>query len=246
VSDPAPAPTATVVRLGAVDSTQRVAFELAEQGAADGTVVVADTQTAGRGRRGRTWHDVPGDGLLMSIVVRPRLSVSDLPKLSLAAAVAVAEAIEATTGLRARLKWPNDVLVGGRKIAGILLESRIAAEPVVVVGIGVNLGQGKFPASIAGTATSIVLERGTGVVRETLLEAVREAFDRWRACLENAGFAAIRARWLALADTIGRTVMTGEHAGIAVDLADDGALVLRQSGGLRRVVAGEIATSPSG
>lgn len=179
----------------------------------------------------------------MSIVVRPRLDVSDLPKLSLAAAVAVAEAIEAATGLDVRLKWPNDVLVHRRKLAGILLESRISVAPIVVVGLGINLRQRVFPAALAGAATSVDLEGGRVVGREELLEVVLEAFGRWRRRLESEGFAALRTRWLALADTIGRTVTVGEHEGLAVDLAEDGALVLRQAAGLQRVFAGEVTTS---
>ncbi len=235
--------TREIVRLSVVTSTQAIAFEMAERGTADGTIVVADTQTAGRGRRGRVWHDAPGDSLLVSIVLRPRLNVADLPKLSLAAAVAVAEAIDLTTGLDARLKWPNDVLVNGRKVAGILLESRIVAEPIVVAGIGVNLRQRTFPAELAETATSVDLEGGRAVGREELLEAVLAAFERWRRGLEREGFAALRARWLTLADTIGRAVTVGEHAGVAVDLAEDGALVLRQEAGLQRVFAGEVLAS---
>jgi len=234
------------VRVATVDSTQRVASELAEGGAADGTVVLADTQTAGRGRRGRAWHDAPGDSLLMSVIVRPRLRAADLSKLSLAAAVAVAEAIVATTGLDARLKWPNDVLVNGRKLAGILLESRIVAEPMVVAGIGVNLRQRTFPPELAETATSVDLEGGRAVGREELLEGVLDALDRWRNALEREGFAPLRARWLTLADTIGRAVTVGEHSGVAVDLAEDGALVLRQAAGLQRVFAGEVMTSHPG
>jgi BirA family biotin operon repressor/biotin-[acetyl-CoA-carboxylase] ligase len=246
VSDPASAPPPAIVRLSTVDSTQRVAFELAERDAADGTVVVADTQTAGRGRRGRVWHDAPGDSLLASIVVRPRLDVSDLPKLSIAAAVAVAEAIETATGVDVRLKWPNDVLVRRRKLAGILLESRILVEPIVVVGIGINLRQRAFPAALVGAATSIDLEGGRSVGREELLEHVLDAFGHWRRRLEREGFAALRARWLALADTIGRTVTVGEHEGLAVDLAEDGALVLRQPGGVQHVLAGEVTASRPG
>jgi BirA family transcriptional regulator, biotin operon repressor / biotin---[acetyl-CoA-carboxylase] ligase len=235
-----------IVRVGVVTSTQAVAFEMAEQGAADGAAVVADTQTAGRGRRGRAWHDAAGDSLLVSIVVRPRLNVVDLPKLSLATAVAVAEAIHLTTGLDARLKWPNDVLVNGRKLAGILLESRIVAAPIVVAGVGINLRQRTFPAALAATATSVDLERGRAIGREELLEAVLDALHRWRTRLEREGFARLRARWLALADTIGRAVTVGEHAGVAVDLAEDGALVLRQAGGLRHVIAGEVGASHPG
>jgi BirA family biotin operon repressor/biotin-[acetyl-CoA-carboxylase] ligase len=237
---------APIVRCGVVDSTQRVAFALAEAGAADRTVVVADTQTAGRGRRGRPWHDEPGGSVLASIVVRPRLAVRDLPKLSLVAALAVAEAIEAVASLAPRLKWPNDILVNGRKIAGILLESRVAAEPVVVVGIGINLGQRAFPSALTATATSVRIESGRTVQREAMLEAALAAFDVWRAALEGQGFAAVRARWLELADTIGRAVSSEECVGIATDLDAEGALVVRDHAGrLHHVVAGELgAVSP--
>jgi BirA family biotin operon repressor/biotin-[acetyl-CoA-carboxylase] ligase len=229
-----------IVRRAVVDSTQRVAFALAEEGAADRTVVVADTQTAGRGRRGRPWRDEPGASVLASILVRPRLAVSDLPKLSLATALAVADAIEAVAGLVVRVKWPNDILVNGRKIAGILLESRVAPAPVVVVGIGVNLGQRAFPPELT-TATSVRMESGRTVDREAMLDAMLAAFDGWRATLEGQGFAPVRARWLEVADTIGRAVSSEDCAGIAVDLDVDGALVVRDHAGrLHHVIAGEL------
>ena len=231
----------SVVRLGVVSSTQDVAIELAESGACDGTVVVAETQTGGRGRHGRTWEDEPGESLLASIVARPRLSVRDLPKLSLATAVAVAEAIGEMAGLAVRLKWPNDVLVNGRKLAGILLESRISAEPIVVVGIGINLRQQAFPAVLAASATSVILEGGRWVEREAMLDAVLTAFDVWRERLEVEGFAPVRARWLELAETIGRRVTVGEHAGVAIGLDGEGALILRHAHGVQHVVAGELA-----
>jgi BirA family biotin operon repressor/biotin-[acetyl-CoA-carboxylase] ligase len=235
--------TREIVRFGTVGSTQVVAFELAEQGAADATVVVAETQTAGRGRLGRKWHDEPGESLLMSIVVRPHLTARDLPKLSLATAVAVADAIGVATDLEPRIKWPNDVLVNGRKVAGILLESRIVTEPIVVAGIGINLRQRSFSAPLAGTATSVHLEGGRAVEREAMMEAVLMAFDRWRARLEGEGFPPVRARWLALSDTIGRAVTVGGQAGVAVDIDGDGALVLRQARGTHSVVAGELTES---
>jgi len=232
-----------VIRLAAVDSTQRVAFECAEQGMPDGTVVVAESQAAGRGRQGRAWLAEPGDSLLVSIVVRPRLNVRDLPKLSLVTAVAVAEAIGGATGLATGLKWPNDVLVNGRKLAGILLESRLAAEPIVVAGVGINLRQRSFPGALAEVATSVDLEGGRPVGRETMLQAVLEAFDRRRAELEREGFEPLRVRWLELSDTIGRAVTAGTHTGVAVGLAEDGALVLRGAEGLHHVVAGEVTES---
>ena len=239
--DASPPIVPPIVRRAVVDSTQRVAFALAEAGAVDRTVVVADTQTAGRGRRGRPWHDEPGGSVLASIVVRPRLAVRDLPKLSLVAALAVAEAIETVAGVAPRLKWPNDILVNGRKVAGILLESRIVTDPVVVVGIGINLGQRAFPLELTATATSVRIETGHTVEREAMLDATLAAFDVWRAVLEGPGFAAVRARWLELADTIGRAVSSEHCMGIATDLDAEGALVVRDHAGrLHHVVAGEL------
>ena len=119
---------APIVRFAVVESTQTTAFDLAAEGAVDGTVVVADHQSAGRGRRGRTWTDAPGTSLLASILVRPRVPPSLLGTFSIATGVAVAEALRRATGIEARLKWPNDVLAHGRKLAGILVESRIGAD----------------------------------------------------------------------------------------------------------------------
>ena len=229
-----------IVRLGVVTSTQSVAFELAANGAPDRTVVVAETQTAGRGRRGRRWLDEPRASLLASIIVRPQLAIRDLPKLSLATGVAVAEALEAVAGLAVWLKWPNDLVVDERKIAGILLESRITTEALVVVGVGVNLAQHRFPLELADAATSVEIETGQTVERDAMLDAVLAAFDAWRACLEHEGFAPVRERWLALADTIGRRVTVDGRVGVAVDLDDDGALVIRDTAGVHHVVAGEV------
>jgi BirA family biotin operon repressor/biotin-[acetyl-CoA-carboxylase] ligase len=233
---------ATIVRLGHVPSTQAVAFELAERGAPDRTVVLADHQTAGRGRRGRRWEDEPGASLLVSIVVRPRLEPGRLALLSYAAALAVAETLAGVAGLQPRLKWPNDVLVGGGKIAGILLESRPGASggSLVVLGVGLNLTQRRFAPPLAGRATSVALAAGRAVDRETLLEALLERFEAWRRRLEGEGFEPVRARWLALSDTVGRRVSVDGQTGQAVDLDAEGALILETAGGRRRVVAGEV------
>jgi len=242
---PVAAPS-TIVRVGRVDSTQAVAFALAADGAADGTVVVADSQVAGRGRRGRPWVDEPGASLLVSIVLRPRLEPARLSGLSLAAGVAVAGALTRTAGLTARLKWPNDVLVDGRKIAGILLESRIGAgsddaRPTAVLGIGINLTQRMFPADLAQRATSVWLASGRAVDRDVLLSALVDALGEWRRRLEYRGFAPVRERWRALADTLGRTVTVDGVSGVAVDIDGDGALVVNDAEGRRhRVVAGDV------
>ena len=239
----------TIVHLPRVDSTQGTIFDLAGQGASDRTVVVADYQAAGRGRRGRAWDAPAGTSLLTSILVRPRATPERWGGYSLVSALAVADALACVAGLGARLKWPNDVLVGGRKIAGILLESRMPAAGgpgtagavgVIAVGIGVNLGQRAFPAGLAARATSVLLETGKMVERDAALAALLEAFDGWRAQLERDGLAPVRARWLALADTIGRRVSVDGVTGVAVDLDADGALVLEVGGRRHRVVAGEL------
>ena len=233
-----------VLRLERVDSTQTSAFALAAAGAADRTVGVAAYQAAGRGRRGRAWDAAPGQSLLTSIVVHPRLTPSQWPAYSLVTAVAVAETLARTAALAARLKWPNDVLIGGRKIAGILLESRSVGQgstPVIAIGVGVNLAQRAFPAGLAARATSVAIETGRVVGADTVLAGLLEAFDEWRARAESAGMAPVRARWLALADTIGRRVSVDGVSGVAVDLEPDGALVLEDGGRRHRVVAGELA-----
>src|SRR5262245_37637101 len=163
-------PDHPILRLGAVDSTQRVAFALATEGAADGTVVLASSQRAGRGRRGRAWLDEPGASLLFSILMRPRLRAARWPLLSLMTGVAVARALDRVAGLHPALKWPNDVLVNGRKIAGILLESRLTERPLVVIGVGINLFQESFPAPLRARATSVRQATGRLVDPALLLE----------------------------------------------------------------------------
>lgn len=238
MTDPSAPPA--VIRLGAVDSTQNVAWGLVDENIADGTVVTAQSQHDGRGRRGRHWHDEPGTSLAASVILRPRLAVAALGGLSFAAALAVAEALESEAGLAPRLKWPNDVLVDRRKIAGILLESRATPAPVVVVGLGINLTQRAFPAAIADRATSVALAGGRAASPEALLDAVVRALDAWRRRLEREGFEPLRQRWRALADTLGRRVSIDGVEALAVDLDVDGALLVEREGTVHRVVAGEV------
>jgi len=257
---------APIVRFAVVESTQTTAFDLAAEGAVDGTVVVADHQSAGRGRRGRTWTDAPGTSLLASILVRPRVPPSLLGTFSIATGVAVAEALRRATGIEARLKWPNDVLAHGRKLAGILVESRIGAdgragvsEPhraslrppavdtgqaalvTVIVGVGLNLTQRTFPVDLADLATSVVIETGRAPDRDAMLEALLQEFDAWRWRLESQGFGQVRERWLARSDTIGRRVTVDAVTGVAVGLDGDGALLVDDGRSVQRIVAGAIA-----
>ncbi len=243
-----------IVRLDTVDSTQSVAFALADRGAADRTVIVADQQLAGRGRRGRTWSAPAGTSLLASIIVRPRLPQALLSTLSLTSAVAAAEALRRITGVEARLKWPNDVLVSGRKIAGILLESRLGSAAaaggsaqgapwiVTIIGVGINLGQREFPPDLADGATSVALETGRAPSREEVLTALLEEFDAWRGRLEGEGFGPAREAWRRLSDTLGRRITVDTVTGIAIDLDVDGALLVDVGGSVKRVVAGAVSS----
>jgi BirA family biotin operon repressor/biotin-[acetyl-CoA-carboxylase] ligase len=231
----------TIVRLERVDSTQSTIFDLAAQGATDRTVVVADYQAAGRGRRGRAWDAAPGSSLLTSILVRPRGEPERWGGYSLVSALSVADALSRVASLGARLKWPNDVLVGGRKIAGILLESRLGPVPVVVVGIGVNLAQREFPVSLQGRATSVALESDRAVGREALVGTLLERLERWRVSLERGATAAMLDRWRALADTLGSAVTVDGARGVAIDVDTDGALLVADGDRRYRIVSGEIA-----
>lgn len=231
------------VTLGEVDSTQNRARALADAGAPEGTVVWAEHQTRGRGRLGRSWTDEPSSALLISIILRPGLPLSCLPQISLLAGVAVAEAVGEESGLPVTLAWPNDLLIRGRKVAGILAESVTSgAGPVVILGIGVNVNQTRFPEDLAGRATSLGLEGGRAFDRERLLKALLVRLEVWYRRWATEGFAPIREAWRRGSGTLGQRVTVEEGiGGIAVDLAEDGALLVRtDTGALVRRVAGEL------
>lgn len=231
-----------------IDSTQRRARELGRAGADEGAVVVAEAQTAGRGRLGRSWHSPAGLNLYCSILLRPSVALADVPQIALVAGLAVAEAVEVTTGLGPRLKWPNDVLLEGRKTAGILTELEAEEERVqlVIAGIGVNLNVEAFPEELADKATSLRLAVGHPVDRGAFLAGLLAAFEARYERFLASGFAPMRAEWESYAALTGRTVRVaapqGEVAGRVLGLDDDGALRLdRGAGDVVRVVAGEVS-----
>jgi BirA family biotin operon repressor/biotin-[acetyl-CoA-carboxylase] ligase len=169
----------------AVDSTQTVCRRLGDGGAAEGTVVVADVQQAGRGQRGRTWTAPPGTGLLVSCLLRPPLPPARWPELTLLAAGAVVEAVAALTALRPSVRAPNDVYVDGRKLAGVLAESVVGSAPLVVLGIGLNVSQrlDDWPAELRGRAVSLA-ELGASVSGPALLtELLRRLASRYEVFL---------------------------------------------------------------
>lgn len=230
-----------------VDSTQRVARELAHYGAAEGTTVVAEEQTAGRGRLGRTWHSPPGENLYCSIVLRPPLAPAAVPQIALVAGVAVAAAVEESTGRRPGIKWPNDVLLEGRKVAGILTEMDSELDRVhhVIAGIGVNLNTRRFPRALRDKASSLLLLTGRPVDRARFTGRMLAALEERYARFLRGGFAAVRPEWEVYSCLTGRDVRVagpaGEVRGRVLGIADDGALRLQGTEGEElRVVAGEV------
>ena len=194
-----------------VGSTQDRAFLLAEHGAPDGSVVLAERQTAGRGRHGRSWDAPAGAGLWFSVVLRPPMAPAPEPALLVAATVlAVAEGIEEAAGLVPGIRWPNDLVVGDRKLAGILIETRDLepAAPLFVLGVGVNTHRDRnaFPPRLRGIATSISAETGKSTDRTSLLAGVLESLDRWRSTLATTGPAVIEEAYRARVAYLGRRV----------------------------------------
>jgi BirA family biotin operon repressor/biotin-[acetyl-CoA-carboxylase] ligase len=226
-------------------STMDDARREAEAGAPDGTVVLAEEQTKGRGRFDRAWVSPAGKNLYLTLVLRP--SVDRLRSLSMVAPLAVALAVEDATGLSPRIKWPNDVLINGRKLSGILIESEIAGESVeyalVGVGVNVNLDIEQSP-EIAAIATSVKRELGREISREDLLVAFLNRFEE---LYEDAPKGdAVLQQWRSRLDTLGREVRVTfrdqVYEGTAEDVDRDGNLILAQRDGTRRVIeAGEVS-----
>lgn len=182
-------------------STNILAKKLAEDGALHGTAVVAANQTEGRGRLGKSWHSAPGKGLYCSIIVRPRLAVEDYPKITLAAGLGVAMAIDHLAGVFSQLKWPNDIFIAGKKCGGVLTESSSLNEPVerryAIIGIGLNLGSviKDFPVDIRGKVTSLFIETGKTYDAQHVFSAIRDEVLRQLEVLYTDGFPPILASW---------------------------------------------------
>lgn len=238
-----------------VDSTNEWAKELAVCGACEGTVVVAETQTRGRGRLGREWFS-PTGGLWFSLILRPELHPAEAVKLTFVAGLAVAKVLREVFGLGAETKWPNDVLVNGRKICGILTETSITGEVVdfVVVGVGVNanLDVNKvFPESLRKAATSLENELGRKVEVEGLFRDLLERLENLYELFMREGFNPILREWKSYAGFLGQQVEVTSPAerltGLALDVDHEGALILRlEDGATRRVFVGDVSLRASG
>lgn len=236
-------------------STNDIADRLARDGVAEGIVVFAETQSNGRGRLGRRWESPKGQGLWLSVLLRPRLSPPAATQLTVLAAVACARAVERQTGLHPAIKWPNDLLFHGRKCGGILLELSAELDHIrhVVLGIGldVNVAPADFPAGLRGVATSLRAELGCPVDRPALAAALIRELDLAYHQLDSGAFTTLADEWEARCTTLGQRVVirmgARELVGTAESLDDDGALLIRtEHGRLERVVGGDVTLAGSG
>jgi BirA family biotin operon repressor/biotin-[acetyl-CoA-carboxylase] ligase len=232
-----------------LDSTNRVAWELACQGATEGIAVLAERQLSGRGRQGRTWHSPAGVGLYSSLLLRPALPPDQVQLLTLAVAVAVARAISAQALLSPKIKWPNDILIGEKKVAGILTEAEADAERIahVVVGVGINVNHttAQLGRPLEARATSLRIEVGHSVERSALAAQLFCELEIWYERLKGRDSSGILSEWRRNSATLGRQVRVflGQTTveGTALDVTNQGALLVEQRDGSRMVLhAGDV------
>lgn len=234
----------------ALPSTNDLGKQLARQGYPEGTLIVAETQTAGRGRMGRTWESPAGTGLYVSLILRPSLPPLELPKLTLTAAVAVVQALEDATGIKVGIKWPNDIIWQGKKLGGILTEMETESDQMshVVLGLGLNINTPRFSAAVCPIAISLS-QSGGSYSRSAILRAWLEALDRLYAKLLAREFSQILEGWRQASVTLGQTVTVRQGqetlTGLALEVTPEGALLVQTAAGeIKTVICGEIELGP--
>jgi BirA family biotin operon repressor/biotin-[acetyl-CoA-carboxylase] ligase len=229
-----------------VDSTMDLVASLGKEGAPEGTAVMAGQQRQGRGRQGRSWFSPAAGNLYVSVLLRPRLTAAETPALAPAFGLGVAEALEAFVSVQAGLKWPNDVLIRGRKVAGLLTESVVQGQEVryIVVGIGVNVNVDSFPGPLTETATSLHLEIGAPVELAAFVPVLFQHLEGVYRRFLTQGFAALAQAWNRHDALRGQRLRlhAGRHIleGIARGISPNGALILETAEGRQQVLAGEV------
>jgi BirA family biotin operon repressor/biotin-[acetyl-CoA-carboxylase] ligase len=217
-----------------VESTQKIAHRLAYDNAPEGTVIIAEEQVAGRGRMDRKWHSPKYTGIWMSIILRPNIPLPKAPQLTLLTAVAIVQAIEDLTGLLPEIKWPNDILIRGKKVTGILTELEAEADRInsIIIGIGMNVNQIKedFPVELQEIATSLFIEKGEKVSRSDLIKGIFMNLEKLYLLYLEEGFLPIKLLWEGYAISIGRKItartLSNSITGTAKGITDDGVLIM--------------------
>ena len=220
-----------------IDSTQKLAKELANNDAEEGTLVVADEQTSGRGRLARQWSSPKGKGVWMSLVVKPNIPLIQAPQLTLLTAVAVAQAIEEVIEAKPQIKWPNDILLDGKKVTGILTEMQAESDRIhsIIIGIGINVNQSEndFLDELREIATSLCIQTGQVQSREQVLNAVLTKLERLYEVYCSEGFTPIKVLWESYAISVGKiiTATTPQQkiVGEALGITDQGVLLMRDA-----------------
>ena len=243
-----------IIRLDVAESTNSLALEAGEKGAASGTVFVADSQARGRGRLNRSWLSPSGMGLYFSVLLRPEVAAEDLPKITLAAGLGICKTVEAIYGLSPQIKWPNDLLLSGKKFGGILTETgslqgiSAGAPPVVVIGVGMNLfpPEGGFPPELRDRATSLALHVNREISADVLLAAGVEAIEKVVARLEKGDFPEIIREWKQRDASRGKiltwiTPLGKKVTGVSLGPDEHGMLRIRDKGGeIHTVISGDL------
>lgn len=230
-------------------STSLDAKRLAEEGAPHGTLVVANYQDAGKGRRGRSWDSPEGMNIYFSLLLKPDFSPEKASMLTLVMALSVAEAIEKESACTPYIKWPNDLVISGKKICGILTEMTLEEEYIqsIVIGVGINLLQKEFPEEMKHTATSILLETGTGPVRSSMIVNVMEAFEaNYQIFLEDLSLVNLKEAYEKRLVNLGKVVKIidpkGEWCGKALGINSQGELLVeKEDGTTMNIYAGEVS-----
>lgn len=231
-----------------IDSTNTKAKELAEDGHPTGTFVVADQQTAGKGRRGRSWDSLPGTGIYMTLLLKPDINPNNASMLTLVAAIATANAIHRVTDAQALIKWPNDVVINGKKICGILTEMSAQFDYInhIVIGIGINVHNESFPEELADRASSLLMECGKRFHRADLIEAFLEEFERtYASYLQTEDLTGLQNEYNSLLVNMGRQVRVLDpkepFEGKAMGITNRGELILDTWESRKMVSSGEVS-----
>ena len=238
-----------VVYSPSMDSTNTKAKQLAETIEAHGLLVITDKQNAGKGRRGRGWDSLPGNSICMSLVVKPKILPMNASMLTLVAALSVSEGIDLVTNLKTRIKWPNDIIVGTKKVCGILTEMSADMDQInyIVIGIGINTGVTTFPDEIAQKATSLKLESGKDILRADLIAAIMDCFERnYETFVKTEDLTLLMQQYEKRLVNVGQKVRVlepaKEYIGVSEGINERGELLVRdENNQLKIVLSGEVS-----
>ncbi len=232
-----------------VESTQKIALRLAAEDAYEGTVVIAEEQRSGKGRMNRKWHSPKYTGIWMSLILRPNIPLTKAPQLTLLTAVAIVHAIQEVSGLQPEIKWPNDILINGKKVTGILTELQAEADRIhsIIIGMGINVNQKKedFPEELQEKAGSLLIETGQSISRAGLIRSIFKHFEKLYLLYLEQGFFPIKILWEGYAVSIGKILkartLTNVIEGRALGITDEGVLRLEDmSGTIHHVYSADI------